>query len=778
MALATYVSPTWSCSQSQYVKFRVVIDLISQNTSTRESYIRRRLEAWRTNTGYETYGTGSATIGITISGATNNYTQNIISSQKITYNSYTILADDYEYLSHDANGELSVSVSGSFSITSPMSGSGSGFLITFPAIWSSVSTPGTINYNFYWNESSVTYTWGAASAGTNNAVVGYRVNIGKSSDTSVWTDILTIEVGASTLSYTYTFSADEPRGTYYRCNVLTLGQQDTSLYRLGPHSRRNYQPTAPSISTINGVAATNNLKIPVGSIPVVTTGGTDSGGYNNSWTALRHALNFNNTTIGSWSTAYQTSQTFSINFASYIGSYITMNTVAYDGFVQSSQSTSYGVYVGINYTATVPTFNTAKLFGDTTLTIPISKIDGSNINSSITETINYQYSLDNSSWTNFGSAINRTATSSSSVTNLMFKLYSVYPSVFNQANGATTTFYIRTSCSIPGYGTVYSPSTSIDYTAPTVTTSITHADGITTFKFPLNNTIPITENNVTISWGVAGWQSTANNGSITIQGRKSINDPWSTLFNTTFTTSTNSTYLHSLTSSALPLARGEQMDLHCIVTQNIPGAPTPITIHDDNIYWNTSDQNSVDRNRIEYRPLPTVGLSPYGTPQSEFLRNGVLPNSVTLPYQITWDYAKAFLITEATYTISSGNNQILSDTTPETLFGGSPILVEEAGVVLNNTINPNETYNIANATILNNTVAGAGYIATNSSGFNIRLTLTVYEIYRNLPTDSSPTNSLKSANNTNVTLLFSVSSKCLPLFGNTPSSIIYTRTLT
>lgn len=129
MAIAYWISPTWNTTSSN-VKYRVVTDLISQDVNTNSSYVRVRLEAWRTNTGYETYGNGTGCVSI---GGTQSC-DTITTSQKITYNSYTILSDEYTTVYHDANGAKNLTCGGYFNITSVVNGGWNYYSMDLPTI--------------------------------------------------------------------------------------------------------------------------------------------------------------------------------------------------------------------------------------------------------------------------------------------------------------------------------------------------------------------------------------------------------------------------------------------------------------------------------------------------------------------------------------------------------------------------------------------------------------------------------------------------------------------
>lgn len=81
MAIATYTSGNFNTT-NQYIKFNVVVDLVSQDTSNNTSVVNVRVNVWRTNTGYTTYGTG--TLYTNIDGVQRNI--GITPSQKITNN--------------------------------------------------------------------------------------------------------------------------------------------------------------------------------------------------------------------------------------------------------------------------------------------------------------------------------------------------------------------------------------------------------------------------------------------------------------------------------------------------------------------------------------------------------------------------------------------------------------------------------------------------------------------------------------------------------------------
>lgn len=93
-------------TSNQYIKYRIVVTENSTSIANNTSSVTVKVQAWRTNTGYETYGTG--TCYCNIDGT--SYSQSISSSQKITYNSYTTLLSKTVTIPHNADGSKSIYV--------------------------------------------------------------------------------------------------------------------------------------------------------------------------------------------------------------------------------------------------------------------------------------------------------------------------------------------------------------------------------------------------------------------------------------------------------------------------------------------------------------------------------------------------------------------------------------------------------------------------------------------------------------------------------------------
>ncbi len=94
-------------TDNSFIKYRIVVTENSYDRDTNTSEVNIKVQAWRTNTGYTTSGTG--TCYCTIDGT--KYTQSISSSQTITYNSYTTLLNKTVTIEHEQDGTKTINVS-------------------------------------------------------------------------------------------------------------------------------------------------------------------------------------------------------------------------------------------------------------------------------------------------------------------------------------------------------------------------------------------------------------------------------------------------------------------------------------------------------------------------------------------------------------------------------------------------------------------------------------------------------------------------------------------
>ena len=98
-------SSTFS-TDNQYIKYRIVVTENSTSIANNTSSVTVKVQAWRTNTGYTTSGTGTCYCAIfgTV------YSQSISSSQKIEHNSYTTLFSKTVTIPHNPDGSRNIYV--------------------------------------------------------------------------------------------------------------------------------------------------------------------------------------------------------------------------------------------------------------------------------------------------------------------------------------------------------------------------------------------------------------------------------------------------------------------------------------------------------------------------------------------------------------------------------------------------------------------------------------------------------------------------------------------
>lgn len=94
-------------TSNKYINYSVNSQEISTNKASNTSVVRVWIDVWRTNSGYTTYGTGTAYARI--NGTV--YSAGISTSQKITSTAIRLLTQDVT-VAHDANGSKTISITG------------------------------------------------------------------------------------------------------------------------------------------------------------------------------------------------------------------------------------------------------------------------------------------------------------------------------------------------------------------------------------------------------------------------------------------------------------------------------------------------------------------------------------------------------------------------------------------------------------------------------------------------------------------------------------------
>ena len=116
-------------TSNQYIKYRILVDELSTSIPNNTSSVRVRVQVWRTNSGYTTYGSGTCYVTCN----SNNASSGITSSQSFSYNSYTEVFNQTFTIPHNADGTKTIYVS-SYISHDRFSSSSQGFNVTLSTI--------------------------------------------------------------------------------------------------------------------------------------------------------------------------------------------------------------------------------------------------------------------------------------------------------------------------------------------------------------------------------------------------------------------------------------------------------------------------------------------------------------------------------------------------------------------------------------------------------------------------------------------------------------------
>lgn len=187
-------SSTFSTSNT-YIKYRIIVTENSYSVANNTSNVTVKVQAWRTNQGYETYGTG--TCYVNIDGTT--YSQAISSSQKITYNSYTQLFSKSVTINHNTDGSKALYVS-SYISHSRFDSTSQGFTVNLTNIPRSATITNAPSFNDTQNP-TITYS---NTAGSSVSSLQACISLTGSND-----DIAYRDISKTGTSYTFNLTTAE-----------------------------------------------------------------------------------------------------------------------------------------------------------------------------------------------------------------------------------------------------------------------------------------------------------------------------------------------------------------------------------------------------------------------------------------------------------------------------------------------------------------------------------------------------------------------------------------
>lgn len=629
--------------------------------------------------------------------------------------------------------------------TAPYWGSGAG-----------VSVSGTINGGYVQAGTTMTISWPAAQDAQSN-ITRYYYSVSTNGGSSYGSETN----NGTTRNFTYSNSI---QGAQLRFRVRAYDSGGLySGYLTSGTTIVNYGPGAPPINSINGTSPSQNMIIPYNASMVLGASG-HSGGFASGWSALQYRQ------TGTYTGAYGTDLTKALTgLSNNVGSTASISAQVSDGWATAT-STVYTVRVGASLAAPSLTLSKAYLDSTTNITIGSCLIDGAYY-SSVTEGLRIQCNINGAGWVDLWTGnrtySSRTTANNVTVTNLFQRLFNLNSGFV----GADATIQFRGYASTghldsPVGGTITVTYVSAKFiTSPASTTSITHADDSTTFKYPMDNQIPVTEASFTVSFGstkdanfldtiTATLYSRVGSGAWTARGTRSIT-----------VTSYSSTFV--INFADISVTRGQTISLKIELTSIANGS----TIVHASIEPSWNDGGATKS--IEFRSFPSFTAA-ITAQQPSFIRNG-FSNNAAATVQLTTDVNKAY------YIVSSINIE-------GRYSGADPIILSiydivnsthtyNAQTILSDTISSEDkSWIISSTKILGDAWEVTSATLLSNTDVTITYTFTIREAYRSSRTGNSPMPwesgfSSRAASTTNITQL--TNTFCQPQF--TSGSISFIR---
>ena len=316
-------------TSNQYIKYRIIVTENSYSVANNTSNVTIKVQVWRTNSGYETYGNG--TCYVNCDGV--DYSQSISSSQKFTYNSYTQVFSKTLTINHNSNGSKSIYVS-SYIDHSRFNSTSQGFTVNLTNIPRQATITNAPNFNDTQNP-TITYS---NSAGSSASSLQACISLTGSNSDIAYRDI-------SKTGTSYTFNLTEAERNVLRQATTTSNSRTVYFYiKTVINGSTFYTNKAVTLSIVNANPTFNVSYLDTNSTTTNITGNNQQIIQNNS--TLR--INITNAT----GVKYATLKTASIN-------------------VNGSVTTQ-------NISGSSVTFNVGTLNVTNNITIPVTVTDSRN----------------------------------------------------------------------------------------------------------------------------------------------------------------------------------------------------------------------------------------------------------------------------------------------------------------------------------------------------------------------------------------------------------------
>ena len=234
-------------TSNTYVEYNITVNVNSQSITNNNSNVTVTVRFWRTNTGYETYGTGSCYCWIETVGA---QTQAVTPSQRIT-NSGINLFTWTGNIPHNTDGTRTIWISSYINIPTVLTSSDQGFNTTLPIIPRASSVSGgtgnigantTINISrasssfthvLYWQQGTSGWNWIASNVGTSYTWTiptsfYARIPNANSGTGTIWCETYSgsTYIGNASTSFTFRVTNSDP---IFNASQLTYKDSDTAI---------------------------------------------------------------------------------------------------------------------------------------------------------------------------------------------------------------------------------------------------------------------------------------------------------------------------------------------------------------------------------------------------------------------------------------------------------------------------------------------------------------------------------------------------------------------
>lgn len=227
-------------TSNQYVKYRITVTESNVNVQKNTSDVTVTVRFKRTNTGYETYGTG--TCYCKINGV--QYSQAVTPSQKITENGINLFQKTVT-ITHNTDGTKTIPVQAYINIPSILTSSWQGFNVTLTTIQRTPDAPTSFSIsagfgNYVGLGDTVTMKWSGASG----AITGYEFQYSRGNSGWKTSNALAVSSTATSGSRTDSFTSTDidingaGKAVKYRIRAVngsyaSAWKESNTLYILG-----------------------------------------------------------------------------------------------------------------------------------------------------------------------------------------------------------------------------------------------------------------------------------------------------------------------------------------------------------------------------------------------------------------------------------------------------------------------------------------------------------------------------------------------------------------